>query len=72
MTDTATALVFYCRNCGGLIFAAKNKPQHLLYCIEDIHRNLLECHRLDVINTDEIDADTVWCKCDENPELEKK
>ena len=68
MTDTS--LVFYCRNCGGMNFATHNSPQHLLDSNLDIHRHILECHRLDVINSYEIDEDTVWCKCDENPELE--
>ena len=68
MTDKS--IVFYCKNCKGMIFASKNKPERLVDCADEIHQFILEGQRLDLINSEDIDEHTKWCKCDENPYLE--
>ena len=56
------AVVFYCKDCGGLFFAAVNEIKVLKESAEDIVEYIHEGHRLEVIAKESVSRAT-WCKC---------
>ncbi len=56
------AVVFYCKDCGGLFFAAVNEIKVLKESAEEIVEYIHEGHRLEVIEKQSVRSAT-WCKC---------
>lgn len=56
------AVVFYCKDCDGLFFAAINEVKVLKDSAEDIVEYIHEGHRLEVIDK-ELVSNAIWCKC---------
>ena len=56
------AVVFYCKDCEGLFFAAINEVKVLKESAEEIVEYIAEGHRLEVITKESVSSAT-WCKC---------
>jgi len=60
---TQKALVFYCKTCGALFFAAMARPNVLAHCADDIAEYLEHGDRMEVIDADEVPIKFERCTC---------
>lgn len=61
MAKKDTAIVFYCKVCGGLMFAAVN-GEHIKDSADDISRCIKEEHRMAEISVEAVRT-SKWCSC---------
>ncbi|KKT30324.1 MAG: hypothetical protein UW18_C0018G0002 [Microgenomates group bacterium GW2011_GWF1_44_10] len=61
-----TAIVFYCKVCGGIFFASVN-DEHIKDDARDIARYIKQGHRMSEISVQDVRAQK-WCTCGDNQE----
>jgi hypothetical protein len=61
-----TAIVFYCKVCGGLMLAVVN-GEHIAHSADDISQCIKEGHRMAEISIQDVRTQK-WCTCGDNHE----
>lgn len=59
------AIVFYCKNCDEMFFAAVNRPEVIEDSRKDINKYLKQGHRMSEVDTEEIRVTLGRCICNE-------
>lgn len=58
-----TSIVFYCKDCGNLFFAAVNSPNILADCSNDIRLYLRQGHKMAEVPHETVRQSFASCKC---------
>ena len=58
-------IVFYCKKCNGLMFAASRKPHVLKSCKKEIYELLQADYKMADLTTEEV-KNSKWCSCNQS------
>lgn len=62
----ANCIVFYCKDCGKLFFAAVNMPHVMREAAKDIAEYLAKGHRMSEVDTSTVRVTMERCTCDDS------
>lgn len=65
------AIVFYCKDCNEMFFAAMEDPVVLEDCANEVAEYLAAGHRLEKVGRDIVVDEFEGCKCNEEPDNEQ-
>lgn len=66
-------IIFRCKNCNEIIFACAKEPDILKDSKKEINQYLIEGHKIEEVDTDEVRVSLGMCRCsNEQKELFKK
>lgn len=65
MSNSTTSIVFYCKDCNAMFFAAANEPNVLRDCGRDIARYIKAGHGMAEVTHEDVRKSFSHCRCNE-------
>lgn len=61
--ECKTSIVFFCKDCGAMIFAAVNLPEVIAGCADEIGEMSAAGHRMAEVSHERVRAEFSMCQC---------